>query len=87
VGAQRDYKTSNCYQTVEKESARLDKVSDLQKVLKDFTVILYENLNFWSKLTVTFFFFSFFTYVDAMANTFSTEKNQSQLRPRIQIFI
>jgi hypothetical protein len=38
VGAQRDNKTSNSYQPVEKKSARLDKISDLQEVIKDFTV-------------------------------------------------
>jgi hypothetical protein len=74
-----------CVLNYRKRISSIDKISDLQGVVKDFTAIflghfrfLYENLNFWSKLAWIFFVS---TYVK------NEKKNKSQLRPKIQIFI
>jgi hypothetical protein len=54
MGAQRSFGTTkfllNCKK---KESARLDKISDLQGVLKDFTVISVVGFNFFFYFSLT----------------------------------
>jgi hypothetical protein len=68
----------------------LDKISDLQRVHKDYTVIsaLYMKILNFGLSWLRFFFYFSNAWCDFMlVNPFSTDKNQSQLRPKIKIFI